>query len=166
MSGHKIKDIAFLYWLLMPFICFITSNNKYHLLVTNTRRYSPHQASIFTEALGPLQRWTICLTVLRRAVEIKISWTVGMRFHWLILYCLFDNAQCQIKDLIWFVSMVLVGHGFIKCLALESLVVSISQETGNLREEILLFFVKQIIRNSVSSCIVKHIDNLHVEIWK
>ena len=38
----------------------------------------------------------------------------------------------------WF-GMILVGHGFINCLASDSFVVSFSLETENLMEEVLRF---------------------------
>ena len=61
--------------------------------------------------------------------------------------------------------MVLVGYGFINCLASESFVVSFSWETENLKEAPSAL-VKQLIHDLVASCIVIDIDNLLVKIWK
>ena len=50
--------------------------------------------------------------------------------------------QCPVSNngfgSVWF-GMVLVGHGFINCLASESFVVSYLQETENLMEEVFGF---------------------------
>ena len=60
------------------------------------------------------------------------------------------------------------GHGFINCLASESLVfccvVFIRNREFERRSPSV--FVKQIIRKLVSSCIFIHIDNLLLKIWK
>ena len=75
---------------------------------------------------------------------------------------LINCKQCPVSNN-GFSSFCMVS--FINCLASKSSVVFLFIRNWEFQRSPSVS-VKQIIRNLVSSCIVIHIDNLHVEIWK